>query len=473
MTKQSTISLVALGLAGALSTQALAQDQGALLDALVQEGILKESKAEEIRAKLTRDYEKSSAGKIKLDSSIKQLNFYGDFRGRYQWDESRIQGGSPALAVTAAQPSRNQQRERIRLRLGADIKLADGFFGGFQLQTNNAADSGMQTTADVTTGAGGAGFQNYNIYISRAFLGWDGIKGLTGIVGKQANPFYTGGSELLWDQDINPVGLSEKVEFHKLLGWVGPVEATLTAGQFTFFDNNEGRAAGVNQSDTSTDAWLFETQLLLAYKFDDTHKLSIAPGFLTYNAASTTGLTSTSNATPFAAANGTRGLALALLPGDYTTKLFGFKTKFHWDFSYNVDGATRAEVYGLQGHNGSNDALRHLTRDDVAWLVGVQVGENKKKGDLSFLAQYRQVGVTSIDPNINDSDFGGSKLNVRGPKFGLGYNFSNAVVANLTYQYAFNLRNDLNTQASAVAGAKALADRQSHQIFQADINVKF
>ena len=77
---------LALGAASFTGT-ASAQDGGALLDALVQEGVLKESKAEEIRAKLSRDFSKTPAGKIKLDSSIKEIKISGDARFRYQWEE--------------------------------------------------------------------------------------------------------------------------------------------------------------------------------------------------------------------------------------------------------------------------------------------------------------------------------------------------------------------------------------------------
>ncbi len=505
---QSSIALLAVASA-ALPGGAQAQDSGALLDALVQEGILKESKAEQIRAKLAGDSAKTSAGKIKLDSSVKELKLYGDARFRYQWDEVRAQS---ANASTTA--SRDLQRERIRLRIGADAKLSDEFTAGFQLSTAQTADSDNQT---VGSSGEGAGFGKFPIYISKAYLGWEPIKGLGGVLGKQANPFYTNDQGLVWDADINPTGFSQKLELHKVLGWVGPWEVTLNAGQFVYADNNEGYLSGTNGTDKANDAFLFQGQLLVAFKFDDSTKLTFAPGFLTYNAASTanangalnggavtttgtagtkgkpitggTAITAASsftpsygtvNGSPFAAANGTRGLQLLLLTGDFTTKIVGLKTKFVWDFSYNADGKTRAyDVYGLK-EKGGNATNTRSSQDDLAWLLGVVVGENKKKGDFSVLANYRQTGLTAVDPNLNDSDFGNSKLNTRGFKVGLGYNLSNAVVLNLAYQNAFNLRSELNSSAPGATGvwsstgaASALADRNNVQIIQADVTVKF
>lgn len=485
--KKHTLPAIALVAAAfAPTTTTFAQDSGALLDALVQEGLIKESKAEQIRAKLAGDFAKTPAGKIKLDSSIKELKIYGDARFRYQYDEVRQQ-----TTGSFTDAKRDLQRERIRLRIGADAKLSDEFTLGFQLSSAQTADSDNQT---VGAQGEGAGFGKFPIYISKAYLGWEPIKGLGGVLGKQANPFYTNEQGLVWDADINPAGLSEKVEFHKLLGWVGPWEVTLNAGQFTFADNNEGYVSGLNGTDKATDAFLFQAQTVVGFKFDDSHKLTVAPGFLTYNSASTLNATgsvlsggsataSTVNGSGFLAANGTRGLQLLLLPGDFTTKIAGIKTKFLWDFSYNLDGETRAhDVYGLKrnGVTGANGTNRRSSTDDYAWLIGVVLGENKKKGDISFLANYRTTGLTAVDPNLNDSDFANSRLNTRGFKLGVGYNLSSAVVLNLAYQNAFNLRSELNSSATGATGvwssagaAAQLADRNNVQIIQADVTVKF
>lgn len=504
MIKPIQYSIASLALASGIFTAgALAQDSGALLDALVQEGVIKESKAEAIRAKLNSDFAKTSAGKIQLDSSVKELKLYGDARFRYQWEEYRAQS-----ATAVPKDDRNQQRERIRLRIGTDVKLTEEFTAGFQLSTAQTADSDNQT---VGQSGAGAGFGKFPIFISKAFLGWEPTKGLSGVIGKQANPFYFNDQGLVWDADINPTGLSQKLELHKLLGWVGPWEVTFNAGQFVYADNNEGRLTGANQTDKANDAFLFQGQLVVAYKFDDSNKLTVAPGFLTYNAASTsnatgllsggvttsgtagtkgkpisggTAITATStlgyagvNGSSFVAPNGTRGLQLILLPGDFTTKIAGVKTKFLWDLSYNADGKTRArDVYGLKD---TGRADKRSSQDDLAWLLGVVVGENKKKGDISVLANYRQTGLTSVDPNLNDSDFGQSRLNTKGFKLGVGYNLSKAVVLTLAYQNAFNLRSDLDSSAatsgvwSSKGAAASLADRNNVQIFQADVTVKF
>jgi hypothetical protein len=76
----------------------------------------------------------------------------------------------------------NIPRNRWR-PLGADFLFGDNFFGDFQVATgdNRASDSKNATYT--------GGYDNYTIYISRAFMGWKPVPGVTLIAGKQANPF--------------------------------------------------------------------------------------------------------------------------------------------------------------------------------------------------------------------------------------------------------------------------------------------
>ena len=100
-----------------------------------------------------------------------------------------------------------RSRYRYRLRLGADVTLGEHWFAGFALESGQTADSGNQTFSN--------GFDDYNIFISKAFLGWKN-DWLNVTIGKLKNPFYT--TDLVWDSDINPAGVMETIAFHKLFG---------------------------------------------------------------------------------------------------------------------------------------------------------------------------------------------------------------------------------------------------------------
>jgi len=479
MTKTTLPSLAAAGLFAftAMSGQAFAQgDSGALLDALVRKNILSSQEAEDIRADLVRENAATNAGKIQLASSITELKLSGDLRLRYQYDNRKdvdVNPGGPGAGFP--QHGAQRSRERFRLRLNADFKLGSDFFGGVQLQTGNAADSANQTF--------GNGFNNYNIYISRAYLGWNATGWLTVIGGKQPNPFYT--TDLVWDSDINPDGFVERIDFHKLFSSFGtetvsysdgktvasasssvrvapPWELSLVAGQFIYTDNNEDAF----DNDSSTDAWLFTTQVLGSYRFGNGVKATFAPGVMLYTAADVSGVT---NETPYNAPGGTRNLAIVTAPGDVQFKVAGLKTKVLWDFAYNTKGNARAEeIYGL---TGIGTTAGHSSRDNMAWLAGVQIGENKAKGDWSLIANYRQTGLAAVDPNLNDSDFALGKVNTHGFKIGAAYNVTDFCVLAATYFDGRSLRKNLYG-GDSTGGAK-LASANSVQIFQLDLNVKF
>src|SRR5260221_7848490 len=184
----------ALALAGlvALTVSAAHADDQALVDGVGRRGMLTQKDAESIEAEVSKNpaVVPAPSSPLKLAPWIKELTLSGDLRLRYQWDEEQAQEPSLAPGIPTPTPSpslRNQtptlsgspngrnhvatrSRWRFRLRLNAEIKFDGGFFGGFRLTTNHFSDSGNQTYT--------GGFQNYSIYISKAFLGWNGYPGL-------------------------------------------------------------------------------------------------------------------------------------------------------------------------------------------------------------------------------------------------------------------------------------------------------
>ena len=580
MLKQPSMKLaVALALACSVTLAARAQDAGALVDKLIKKGILTDQEGEEVRADMTRDFAQTNAGKINLSNSITELKLYGDFRYRYQYDDRQSQVAGPDHV-------NQRSRNRFRLRLNADVTLADNFYAGFALESGQPSDSGNQTFEN--------GFDDYNIFIAKAFLGWKPNDWLNVTVGKFKNPFYT--TDLVWDPDINPQGAMESIAFHKMAifgGSGGPSgdakdgkgfapsevrnepnwELTLVAGQFIFDDNNEFSL----DHDLSTDAYLFVEQLIGTWKFNKDVSVTVAPGFMTFTAADLSGLlnenaftdagfigstsstrtttstvlttvdtvsedgttttrvvtptTVTSTATTITNPNGTtvtttgartvrpgaptttvlavagpgnrvttnantvatastatpatpvgRGLSaisgetrqlhILTAPGDISFKIGSLKSKVYWDFAYNIGAHERFDdIYQLSNNGTFGTNATYKTRDGIAWLVGFQLGETKKKGDWQLNFNYRETGIASVDPNLNDSDFALGELNTRGFKLGLAYAFSDAVVLNVTGMMAWNIDKDLS--GGRATNAPAIADSNSVNVLQVDLNVKF
>ena len=418
---------MALGLIGSMAATSFADDS-ALIDALVRKGVLKKGEAEQIRAQACKDCASDKlSGKVSLGESVKQLNLTGDVRLRYQYTTQDAQTANAAENVS------QNTGYRVRLRINADYKVSDDFFAGFGLRTNGGGTSvpqGTESRRSADTDLAN-GYDNYTIGISKAYIGWTPVAGVTLIGGKQENPFYT--TDMVWASEVNPAGFTEQIDLSKVFGISG-VQLSLNSGQFVVSDNNESAA----DHNSNRDGFIWQTQLVATAEVASGVKVTVAPGFYSSNGALAATATQLEN------------MQIVLLPGDVSTELMGQKVKFQWDVAYNLDGANR-------------NLATSAETDKRAWLAGFQVGENKKKGDWSAVANYRQVGRSAVDTQINDPDFALGEVNTTGFKFGVTYNIGNSATVGATYYIADNLRKSLETPSNG----------NSTQIIQADVSVKF
>lgn len=422
MLNKSTVQLMALGLIGSMAATSFADDS-ALIDALVRKGVLKKGEAEQLRAQACKDCASDKlGGKVSLGESVKQLNLTGDVRLRYQYTNQDSQSS----------PTNETQSSgyRLRLRINADYTVSDDFFAGFGLRTTGSNSQivprGSEDRRSADTDLANNYYSNYALGVSKAFIGWTPVAGVTLIGGKQSSPFYS--TDMVWGSEVNPAGFSEQFDLSKLLGITG-VQLNVNSGQFIVKDNTESDP----NHHANRDAFIWQTQVVASAEVASGVKLTVAPGYYSSNGADSVEHTQ-----------------IVLLPGDVSTELAGQKFKFQWDFAYNLDGANR----NLATASGT---------DKLAWLTGVQIGENKKKGDWSAVANYRRVGRSAIDTQINDPDWALGDVNTTGFKFGVSYSLGNATTIGANYYIADNLRKSLGTPT----------DSNSTSILQADVSVKF
>jgi hypothetical protein len=425
MLNKYTVQLMALGIVGSFAATAVAEDS-ALIDALVKKGVLKTKEAEQIRAEAAKG-KHGSAGKLDLDASVKSLTLSGDFRVRYNYasgtgaSPNAGYGNGPHSAVATGHTDQ-QSFYDLRLRINADYKLSDDFYAGFGVRTqrdarNDNALMGSTANSRYTT-LGGVNNNNstdFGLGIYRAFLGWHPVEGVELVAGAQKNPFYT--TDLVWDVDLNPTGFSQKIDLNKTLGISG-IDLSLVSGQFILWDNTESDPA----SNQNRDAFLWQTQLVAGVDLGGA-KLTVAPGYLSTNGG---GVGATSS-------NYLSDTQVLLLPGDVSGEVAGIKAKFEWDFAYNVSGEDRS----LNGHNGNSVAIaadKSQTSDKLAWLLGVRLGENKKHGDFSVLANYRRIGAGALMNGMNDNEFAfGNGANMGGFKVGAAYSVSDSAYFGVNY----------------------------------------
>lgn len=505
-------------------------DDSALIDALVRKGVLTEKEAQEIQAEVEKQQASQATDQtspdnvIKLGNWIQELDIYGDIRLRnyYQNNEPQL---PPPLSQTNFDRHVQRDRWRFRLRLDADFKLAGNFFGGVQLSTSDNRDG---STGNATfTG----GYDNYNIYNSRAFFGWAPTDGLTFVAGRQENPFFA--TEMFWAPDSGLNGLVERADFHKLFGWTSsaggggepapaagyskegkaapppppavpyyPFELSLIAGQFIFFNNN----ADSPYAQVKNDAYQFETQLQGKLNlFNNKVSLTWAPGVWVANSAAlgpssllpngqpnpatgtapqagTGTLGSLNNADPFPVTQ--RDELFLIGPGEIAFKLGKVPFAIYWDLAYNVQGDDRFnDVYGPLYNNVFyrrgfttpvffNQAKDKFT-DNFAWLIGLRVGQNRKAGDLGGLVDFRQIGIAAVDPNINTDDFANSNLNTQGFRVNLAYNITDFLVLSFTGWFAWNLVPNLYGGYATSPSAFPIANVNAAQTIAVDLALKF
>ncbi len=415
---------------------AFAQDSGPLIDLLVKKGIIGDQEAEELRSELVKDFAaNTSAGKLNLSSSLTEFKLSGDVRLRHQ-----VETQAPETASGTPAVSNERTRERFRFRFNGDALLQKGWGAGFALETAAAADSGNQTFQDANN--------DYTLLLARAYVSWQPNLNWLFVGGKQKNLLYT--TDLVWDSDINPQGLSENYKY-----FIGAKDTLEVRGGQIIMDDRAESTAGPG----GRDAWLFVQQGVYTHWFGEgsLNSLILAPGFMKYNQSV---LDAADNENPF---NGTtRALNVMTFAGEVNLANFngsGTALKFYWDSAYNFTAGTRVtKVYGLSSAAWDKDPL--------AWLAGVgySYGLGKVQGDYSVKLDYRQVGLGSVDVNLNDSDFAFGKLNQQGFKLAGSYNVTDFANINVTYFYTKAIQDKLTY---------ALANLDHSQILQVDLVVKF
>lgn len=137
-------------------------------------------------------------------------------------------------------------RQRVRVRAGFEYQGAEPLSVGLRLSSGDAA---------FPTGAWNSfsdDFRRRPFLIDRAFVSWQATSTAGLRVGLQSNPLFTP-TELLWDADAHPAGISETLSFGA--GFVA------TAGQFMLREirssrpDNEQRAFLLAQGVTQSRRW--------------------------------------------------------------------------------------------------------------------------------------------------------------------------------------------------------------------------
>ncbi|RZL02105.1 MAG: hypothetical protein EOP36_08760 [Rubrivivax sp.] len=208
-----------------------------------------------------------------LPEWLRRINFEGDLRVRWQSDffassniapdavsgyllqSSNEVAWSPDLSNT----QNDRDRMTLRARFGIKSELGEGFSAGLRLSTGNNSNPVAVSQTQ------GNSFNKYTVLIDQAYLRFEGDSGLSGAVGRFGNPFF--GTDLSWPDDLNFDGVA--ASYKKAVGTDKSVFVTAGAFPLTELESS------------SQDKWLYGVQLGGALKLGDKTRLRL--GVASYN----------------------------------------------------------------------------------------------------------------------------------------------------------------------------------------------
>ena len=195
------------GVAGALASAAVvtstqAQSADALIDKLVDKGILTTKEANELREETDKGFNTAYSVKSGMPDWVTALKFNGDFRGRYE----NFDSDNPLFV--------NRTRFRYRARLGIIATIIDNFEVGLRFTSADPATTGGGNPVSNNTTFQDNGTKKF-AYFDAAYAKWtplhSGDWSFGAIIGKMDNPFQT--SAMVFDPDYMPEGAAIQVGY--------------------------------------------------------------------------------------------------------------------------------------------------------------------------------------------------------------------------------------------------------------------
>lgn len=319
----------------------------------------------------------AQSDRLRLPDAVQSLAFSGDLRLRN--DVSRRRGAG----------LNDRGRLRYRLRLAAEALLPDDFAVVIRLGSGTGEQVSTNQSADNLSA-------QKPIWIDLAHLRWapkpheDVVVGIS--AGRILNPLWRAySSDLVWDEDFNPEGAGESVE------WRPP------GGRWSVFANGLQGVAD-EDSNSGKNQWYFSQQIGLQRSFPRASRLRLAAAYHKWSDASR------SSFGQVAVQDGNRRLSNGALAGS-----FGIG---------EVTGELKTEAMAVPLSFQATAVRNLLARTDPASLTGpisrdgyqfgLIAGRAKTKGawEAAYFKKYVQTEAAVAD--VADSDFGDGGLNRAG-----------------------------------------------------------
>jgi hypothetical protein len=190
-------------------------------------------------------------------------------------------------------------------------------------------------------------------------------------------------------------------------------------------------------------------------------------------------------------------LVVVEVPFEINFKINRLAARFFGDFSYNLDGAQRAQEaasaysYILSQAPSTQNALPHSfaaqTHDVKAYQFGFGIGStnfaagpaqgvvygtSSRKHAWEIRTYWQHIEQYALDPNLIDSDFFEGRENLEGIYVAAAYGLTDNVIATIRYGHAGRINNQLGTGGSNqdIPQVNPIA---SYDLLQVDLTFKF
>lgn len=363
---------------------------------------------------------------------VERLKWEGDLRVRHQSDLFADGNATPAFfqasGVSLANTDEDRHRWRARARLGLLAKVTDGVSAGFRITTGNTSDP-VSTNQTLGTTA-----NKYSLVLDRAFIKADLRDWLSVSGGRIPNPFFS--TDMVWDDDVNFEGLAASFK-----PWPHSAAAAKPFFALGAFPLQEVETSPTN---LARDKWLYAAQAGLDWRTGANSRWRFGLAYYAYrNVAGVRNTTPTLNGNYDATApafhqkgnslyvidtdannNGTQDDPVWGLASDYRlVNLTASADLAHFD---PVHVILSADVVKNVGYDKSAVAARMgagYQAKTLGWQAKVTVGRPSLElpGDWQVFLGYKHLERDATLDAFTDSDFRLGGTDAKGYFLGVNY----------------------------------------------------
>ncbi|MBI3620767.1 MAG: putative porin [Nitrospirae bacterium] len=365
-----------LGMLAGLSTPVVAADKVPLKELLVQKGTITMEEAATVQDSVWAKW-------------VDRVTFSGDLRIR---DEQFWYSAVPGTN----DDRNNRNRVRFRLRFGSQIKIKDLLVVVRLASGTGEAVSTNQTFDNL--------FTQKSIWIDQAYLSWNPAmaRWATISAGRMQNPFvrfYS--SDIVWDDDVNPEGIAEQLQFKS-----GGTVLFVNLAQLVL--DEDGPAAA--PSTDGHEQWMIAQQVGVTVEPSSTLKATLAGAF-------------------YEVLNGTKGTFSQNPVQDGNTRAAGILVnRYHildLTAALNVNaGPLPLAIMADYVRNLADtvNAAGTAPTGNVGYQVGAILGKASDPNTFELAYFYKVAETDATLADLADSDFGDGGINRRGHIVWVAYN---------------------------------------------------